>query len=162
MHACTDWAYSLYGVRNKRHKRHSVTGPFGRPAMIPTHLADATTHNNIGRRAKVRTCKTCGAVTLVGLDADRCAGEAHVDLRPLTALGEALALLAGRSTYRLRVIGRLSLDHRTRWHITSTPAGRGDFDVLADHVCHSEPLPTITSANRPPIEEETNYAVIPY
>jgi hypothetical protein len=46
--------------------------------MIPASVADATTHNGISRRAKDRTC-VCGAAIVVGLDADRCAGEARAD-----------------------------------------------------------------------------------
>lgn len=107
-------------------------------AMIPAHLADATSLDRIGRRARHRLCGQCQTVTLVGLDADTCAGEAQVDPHPITAIGEALALLTGRNTYRLRTAGRLQLDHRTRWHITAEPANT--VDVLAEHRCGA-PLP---------------------
>lgn len=107
--------------------------------MIPATVADATGHNGISRRAKDRTC-VCGAAILVGLDAERCAGEAKVDVAPVTAVGEALAILSGRATYRLYTAGRLELDHRSRWHITGDSAEA--VTVLAEHVCGSSPLPT--------------------
>jgi hypothetical protein len=107
--------------------------------MIPVTVADATTHNGISRRAKDRTC-VCGAAILVGLDADRCAGEAHADVTPLTALGEALALIAGRATYLRRGVFRVELDHRSSWHIAGASADQ--VDVLAEHRCGAPPLPT--------------------
>lgn len=108
--------------------------------MIPASVADAALHNGVSRRAKLRTCQACGALILVGLDANRCAGEARCDLPILTAAGEATALLTGRSTYRLRSIGRLELDYRSRWHIAGASAEQ--VDVVASHVCNAAPLPS--------------------
>lgn len=110
--------------------------------MIPAHKADAVLHNGISRRAKVRPCPACGVPTLIGLDDPRCANEARADLLILTALGEALALLAGRSTYRLRNAGRTELDYRDRWQIAGKNADRDDVDVLAAHRCGAPPLPS--------------------
>lgn len=107
--------------------------------MIPVSVADATTHNGISRRAKDRTC-VCGAAILVGLDADRCAGEARADAAPITAVGEVMALLDGRDTYLRRGRFRIELDRRSRWHIAG--AGADDVDVLAEHRCGTPPLPT--------------------
>lgn len=112
--------------------------------MIPAAVADATTHNAISRRAKEHTC-VCGATILVGLDADRAAGEARVDPTPVTALGEVMALLDGRTTYRLYAAGRLELDHRSRWHITGASADH--VLVLAEHRCQTPPLPTRPATN---------------
>lgn len=107
--------------------------------MIPASVADATTNNGIGRRARHRVCG-CGAIVLVGLDADRCAGEARVDTAPVTAVGEVVALLTGRATYLLRTAGRTEIDHRSRWHIRGANADQAT--VLAEHRCHTPPLPT--------------------
>jgi hypothetical protein len=112
--------------------------------MIPATVADATTHNGISRRAKHRAC-VCGAVILVGLDADRAAGEARVDVTPLTAVGEALAILTGRATYLRRGAFRLELDHRSSWHIAGASAD--DVTVLAEHRCGAPALPTKPVAN---------------
>lgn len=126
--------------------------------MIPASLADATMHNGVSRRAKLRTCPSCGALIIVGLDADRCAGEARCDLRILTPAGEATALLTGRSTYRLRSIGRLELDRRSRWHIAGESAS--DVDVVADHVCGAAPLPAKPIEISEPSQEASD--AIPY
>jgi hypothetical protein len=126
-------------------------------AVIPAHLADAAAHDAIGRRAKHRLCGQCQAVVLVGLDADRCAGEAHTDPDPITGIGEVLALLAGRATYRLRRAGRLQLDHRTRWHIAGEPADH--VDVVAEHRCGAPPLPT---KPKPPTRLEEHHDRPPY
>lgn len=111
--------------------------------MIPATVADAVVHNAVSRRAQHRAC-VCGAVILVGLDADRAAGEAKVDVTPLTAVGEALAILAGRTTYLLRTTGRPELDHRSRWHIAGASAD--DVTVLAEHRCGAPPLPSRPAA----------------
>lgn len=125
--------------------------------MIPALVADATTHNGIGRRAQARVCG-CGAIILVGLDADRCAGEARVDPTPLTAVGEALAIMTGRSTYLLRTVGRPELDHRSRWHIGGASAD--DVAVLAEHACGTPPLPTRTMPT--PHRREDSTDDLPY
>lgn len=121
--------------------------------MIPKHIAEAALTNGITRRAKERTC-TCGAPIFVGLDADRCAGEVRVDTKPVTAAGEALAILSGRSTYLLRTGLRPELDHRTQWHIAGTSAD--DTTVLAAHTCGAPPLPT--KPTPPPPTQEVMYA----
>jgi hypothetical protein len=120
--------------------------------MIPALVADATTHNGISRRAKDCTC-VCGAAIVVGLDADRCAGEARADAVPIAAVGEVMALLAGRDTYLRRGQFRIELDRRSRWHIAGASAD--DVDVLAEHRCGAPPLPTKPT---PPatVREETD------
>lgn len=98
--------------------------------------------NGIGRRAVVRTCPTCKATTITGLDDDTAALTARVDPHPLTPLGEALALIDGRPTYRLhRDGGRLVLDTRTHLDIQAHPAGtRLGEDILRTHHCGSPPI----------------------
>lgn len=103
----------------------------------------------ITRRARATNCR-CGAPTITGLDADRCALLATVDPRPLTPTGEALAHIAGRNTWTLHQIGnRLQLDYRDHWAIRATPAngttrplqgpGHTAYDVMAQHVCGTQP-----------------------
>lgn len=89
----------------------------------------------------------CGAWVIAGLDDPRCAIVAVCDLAPLSSLGEALALIAGRPTYALsRRAGRYELDHRSDIDIRASPPGRPGTDVLAAHRCGSPPLPSIPSA----------------
>lgn len=102
--------------------------------------------DGISRRASARRCADCGAWTLAGLDDPRCAGAAVVDTTPLNTLGEAVALLAGRTTYTLsRRAGRLELDHRHQWAIG---AGTPDGDVVAEHRCHASDVPALAAASR--------------
>lgn len=97
-------------------------------------------NNGITRAARPRRCPTCRATTITGLDADLASLPAIVDPTPLSPLGEALALIAGRITYALDTRGqRFELDHRTSFHIKG---GRRDVDVLATHICGAPPLPS--------------------
>lgn len=120
-----------------------------RPAKaIPTWLADhlATTlgvdPRGVGRRARTATCPTCQRPVLRGLDHDRTAGVATVDPSPLNPLGEALALLDGRSTYDLAWRGRYELDHRNQWVVAKHPPSSSRC-VVTEHRCHVAPLPTL-------------------
>lgn len=101
------------------------------------------------RRARVRT-HSCGAVVVHGLDAYTCGIPTTADPTPLSALGEALALIAGRPTYTLTRTGnRLELDHRTQHHIAGHPAGTLPADVVAAHQCHTPQLPTLPTVHKP-------------
>lgn len=108
--------------------------------MIPTwlraHLEDRGLWDSdgIGRAARAHRCRSCRQYVLAGLDSDRCALPVAADPDPLSARGEAVALIAGRSTYSLRFLsGRLELDHRTHFEIRG---GRTDrMDILAGHLC---------------------------
>jgi hypothetical protein len=53
------------------------------------------------RAANLRTCPACHTTVLAGLDADAAALPIRCDPTPLDALGEAVALLQGRTTYDL-------------------------------------------------------------
>lgn len=53
------------------------------------------------RSVRLRTCTRCNAPVLAGLDADNCAFAARVDMTPISATGEAVALLTGRRTFDL-------------------------------------------------------------
>jgi len=91
----------------------------------------------IGRRAHVRRCRDCGRYTFVGLDDVVMAGVATVDVAPLDALGELLALLCGLTTYDLSWRGdRYEIDRRESHHIRSAPPGsKAGNDVVNDHRC---------------------------
>ncbi len=83
----------------------------------------------------------CGQTILTGLDDDTCAGTATVDPTPLTAIGEALALIDGRCTYALTWRASLpELDQRTQWDLRARDADH--TVVLPEHRCHTAPLPT--------------------
>lgn len=89
--------------------------------------------DGVGRAARARRCR-CRQYVLAGLDSDRCALPVAVDPDPLSARGEAVALIAGRSTYSLRFLsGRLELDHRGHFEIRGGRTYR--VDVLAGHRC---------------------------
>lgn len=114
----------------------------------------------MSRYAQTDTCRHCRAPVLTGLDEDLCAFHATTDPNPLTALGEALALLAGRRTYELRRRGenRLGLYRRDRWQIQGRQAGDQHF-VVADHQCDTPPLPTIPQPAIPAREKDTDAAI---
>lgn len=98
--------------------------------MIPAWLRDHLEQrglwdtDGVGRGAKVQRCRKCREYVLVGLDADRCALPVACDPDPLSRLGEAAAVIAGRTTYSLRWLSdRLELDHR------------GHFEIRGDARC---------------------------
>lgn len=115
--------------------------------------------DGITRHARVRRCRKCRARIVVGLDADLVAGEAHCDPYPLSQLGEAAALILGRRTYSLRwiaALGELRIDGRGQFEIRGHPAGSTPrpglpiYDVVAEHVCGTLPLPSIPSVHEKP------------
>lgn len=122
----------------------------------------ALTESGLSRRARPRRCPTCSAWTVSGLDADILAFETHADPVPLSALGEVLALAAGRRTVELGLSrGRLELEQRWADHIASRPAGTGRYDVLAEHR-HGLPVPAtwstasaFTATTATPAQEST-------
>lgn len=113
--------------------------------------------DGITRRARVRRCRKCRARIIVGLDADLIAGEAVCDIDPLSAIGEAAALILGRTTYCLRWVGgHLQLDHRSHFEVRGHPAGTAykpggapPYDVVAEHVCGTR-LPATQSVHEAP------------
>lgn len=112
---------------------------------LKEHLIRAghLTETGLTRRARLRPCRRCGADTLVGLDADQCAFERHVDPEPLSALGEVLAVLEGRKTFNLARQGVGYVLHpRPSRYIAANPAGidKGVEDVLRQHRCQPRPL----------------------
>lgn len=101
------------------------------------------TETGVTRRARPRRCPTCQTIVIVGLNDDQCAFEIHADPQPLSALGEALALLEGRMTVALaHEGGRWVLHRRDDFQIRGRPAGTTPrWDVLRTHTCHT-PTPT--------------------
>lgn len=104
-------------------------------------LADQTRHIQAER------CPDCRADILRGLNDTVAASSIDVDPTPLSALGEALAILAGRSTVACESWGGSGARFTRRGHhqITSRPAGTFRGDVYATHLCGSTPLPSIPS-----------------
>lgn len=101
------------------------------------------TETGITRAAKPRRCKQCNQPIIVGLNDDQCAFETHADPQPLSALGEAIALLEGRTTIALaNEGGRWVLHRRDDFQIRGRPAGTTPrWDVLRTHTCGT-PTPT--------------------
>lgn len=106
------------------------------------------------RAAQAAACRRCGRPTMRGLDADGPNGAAvavAVDVAPLSAAGELLALLAGRTTFALVWFagrGRYEIDRRGPIDISAHPPGTVvNCDVVAEHKCHAEPLDVLKTAH---------------
>ena len=99
------------------------------------------TEDGVTRKARIRRCPHCPRDVLVGLDSDICALEVHADPHPLSAIGEAVALLQNRRTLHLRRDGSgWVLDPRTDRDIAMRPAGTTNrLDVLGQHHCATGP-----------------------
>ena len=91
----------------------------------------------IGRRAHVRPCPSCRRWTFQGLDNDAVAAVAVVDIAPLNAFGELVALTAGLLTYNLAWrADRYEIDHRDLFKIKAQPpVETAGFDVVSQHKC---------------------------
>ncbi|MFT3971711.1 MAG: hypothetical protein QM695_15905 [Micropruina sp.] len=90
-------------------------------------------------------------------------GYVEVDLEPLSPLGEALAILCGRRTFRLHRIGRqYRLTRRAWFGILQYPAGKSRlsvrWDVLVEHVHHDATLHPFTIHSVFAIEETRKVA----
>lgn len=125
--------------------------------LIATGRIDA---DGISRRAHATRCRSCGATVFIGLDDDKVAATARVDLVPLTPLGEVEVLLSGRRTYDLEYTSRgYRIDPRFAAHIKRAPAGSlAGVDVVAEHRCGAK-APSggqsrVRSAQRPSQPDE--------
>ena len=100
------------------------------PAGVRQHLVDTGNLgvDGLGRAAQLRTCPRCHQAVITGLDARRCAIRVACDPVCLDQLGEAAALLSGRSTYELW--GR-ELEKRDQWKI----AAGISRPVMRQHQC---------------------------
>lgn len=120
--------------------RDGIEPPTALPELLVRRLAETTGQGIKGRvqREAVTARHRCGGLVVVGLDDEAMAWPAYVDPIPLTQVGEALALLAGRNTYRLRGAYVFTVTRRGPWDIE-----RGWHDhpiVLASHEC-ATPIP---------------------
>ena len=89
-----------------------------------------------GRAAKAEFCGRCGRSVMVGLNARFGGFEIEADPQPLTAVGEAVALMAGRATVSLAWVGdHYEIDSRDHFRIRGSPAGTNRLDVLVVHDC---------------------------
>lgn len=105
--------------------------------MIPAWLQrilDERNPDGVTRRARATYCRSCGATVIRGLDAETAAASVTVDPNPIGALGEILAIAAGRSTYSLTWRGgRYEIDYRDQFTITGSPPD--SLYVVAAHRC---------------------------
>lgn len=109
------------------------------------------TEGGVTRRARIRRCRRCRAPVVSGLDDDVMAEPVDIDPLPLTALGEALALLRNVSTYDLaRRAGKYVIDRRTVFEISGwPPESRRNVDVVKRHECGIQPQGIATSRIEP-------------
>ena len=100
--------------------------------LIAAGLMDEAT--GATRRARARTCEVCRRPVMRGITADWGGSTADCDPTPLTAIGEATALINGHRTYELRYLGdRYEIDRRTPERIHGNPIGTQGLDVLVEH-----------------------------
>lgn len=102
------------------------------PRWLQRKLADSQ------RAATLRLCPRCKAPIIVGLDDNRAARNVTCDPTPITELGEAYALVQGRTTYCFADDnGRKILWHRYEWNIKAPRR----WPVLATHKCRQPMTP---------------------
>lgn len=90
----------------------------------------------VGRKAKARSCPVCRRAVMTGLSSAFGGFAVSADPQPLSPMGEALALMAGRGTFSLRWLGdHYELDKRDHFRIRGSPAGTKGIDVLVEHEC---------------------------
>lgn len=109
---------------------------------MPRWLADrlvedgVLSESGLSRTARIRAHPPCRIPTMAGIDSDGL--DAWCELAPLSAAGEAGALLAGRRTHRLHAD---RLVRRDQWSIAGRPAGSDASEpVFAEHRCR-QPIP---------------------
>lgn len=115
--------------------------------LIATRTGQGTTPTQRDR-ASWNRCPRCHAWTLTGLDNPIMALAVRADPTPLDRRGEAIALLAGRGTYRLHLTPTAQLRRRDHWQILGDPADPTDCLVLPDHVCGQPLAPAIDKLTR--------------
>jgi hypothetical protein len=94
----------------------------------------------VNRSVRARTCK-CGAAILAGLNRDWLAIDTTLDAQPVDNLGEALALMQGRSTYDLRPLTGYGATGRQMQIRNATRISQPrQHPVHAEHRC-GQPLP---------------------
>jgi hypothetical protein len=107
---------------------------------------------------RATACHRCGVKVWKGLDGDALAFDAVVDRTPLTLTGEALAVIAGLTTYAVDAPSRRNARRIwRRWaHQIGKPDGQG-ATIHAAHVCgviisaeHVAPTTTPTATTLDP------------
>lgn len=123
-------------------KKAAQPKPAGIPTWLQNHLSEKTgddySPTGIRRSVRAKPCARCGAWCLAGLDADRCAFEAHADPTRLNADEELACLIIGRHTFEMRSTGenKYKLNRRDRWRIAGHPPdSKTIIAVLPEHVC---------------------------
>jgi hypothetical protein len=112
-----------------------VTAPETLPPWVKRML-ETDPDGLVGRVAKLRPCRSCRRLVWRGRDQG---AFVEADWQPTTPLGEVLALMAGRGTYRLVLtFDGYELMARDPWTIK---AGRSKWPVVARHVCGAPALP---------------------
>ena len=123
--------------------------PAGR-RLIRAGLMDEPT--GATRRARAVRCESCHRAVMRGICADYAGYVVDADPTPLSRTGEALALMAGRTTVELRwLTDRYELDLRDHFRIRGSPAGTNGIDVLVVHSCElseGQTLPQMNSTLR--------------
>jgi hypothetical protein len=90
--------------------------------------------DRIGRGLHPRACPDCGVTCLAGLDAEVAAFPIWLHPAPVTATGEAAALILGVPSYALiRRVNGLQVDRRDAAAIRRRPPTL--IDVLIEHRC---------------------------
>lgn len=100
----------------------------------------------MSRATRVTDCPSCGAKILRGLNRDVLAFDTDLDHAPVDSLGEALAVLTGRTTYDLR--RNSGQGHVMEARSAERIAGRRFHPVHAEHRC-GQPLPAAVADRRP-------------
>lgn len=110
---------------------------------LPRWLRDRLGTPTRGRGCRATKCIVCRGDVLAGFDEDQCAALVIADPTPLSPLGEALALIEGRRSYRLeRYKDGAALWFRSHWQIQGAPASTETI-VLTDHKCGAPQLPGV-------------------
>jgi hypothetical protein len=132
--------------------RQRAENTCGMPRWLRQQLTEAGVITaGYTRAARAAKCEKCVARVIKGWTDEPCAILATCDPAPLSNLGEVVAILQGRATYDLAYRGgRLELDDRDDFHIKGSPPEtpnwwREQADVLAEHRCNTDPLPSIES-----------------
>lgn len=132
----------LITARKTRPMNDFLESPMAR-RLIKAGLMDAET--GATRRARAVACPSCRRGVMRGIDRAFGGKVVMAEPTPLSNLGEALALMAGRVTVELRWLGdRYEIDRRDHFRIRGSPAETHGIDILVVHECElstGPPLP---------------------
>jgi len=99
---------------------------------------------------RATACHRCGHKVWIGVDNDIAAFEATVDTTPLTVIGEALAVIDGRTTYAVDGPSRKAA--RRIWRRAAHRIGKPDPVFATLHAAHDcdKPIPAEWVATEAP------------